>query len=321
MVSRSRILESSALGAWSAPGLIGTLVGVSLAVLSAGCNGVNVSGATDELPEDAAPTVRVAYNPDASDAGGPEASVSGDGLSIATAALPYQGNSLCNASRSTGCCYPDDPASAQTCAQAACTAPDGGPAGTGAYIGVTFGCHVLPAPAANAADGGPIAACLPGGQGIDGFPCKGPQDCAASYECVGAVPTCQRYCCDGNEACLSLQFCDIQPTALSPQVQVPVCMPMEGCVLLSRLSCPANETCAVVRDDGSKSCVAIGNAAAGQSCETDHCADGLVCLGATGMRSCYVLCHTGPSFHDCSPTQKCQGGLPLFPDPEFGICQ
>jgi hypothetical protein len=294
--------------------------------LAAGCDGVNVAGASSDDTPDARVTVVTAYG-DASDAGATEASAAGD-MVAAAPALSYQGSPLCNASRSTGCCYPDDPTNAQACAQAACqTTPDGGApeaaSGAGAYIEVSLGCHVTPAePSPDTSPGSTSVSpvCLPGGQGVDGFPCKGPDDCAPAYECVGATtPTCQRYCCGGNDACVSLQFCDIQPTALSPATKVPVCMPMQPCTLLDNLSCPSGETCAVVRDDGSTSCVAIGEAVRGQSCETDHCASGLVCLGTPGTRSCYTLCHTSKT--ECSSPQKCQGGLPLFPDPDVGICQ
>lgn len=285
------------------------------------------SGASEDHTPEAGLTVVTAYSPDASDAGTPEATV---GVEAAlAAALPYQGNPLCNASRSTGCCYPDDPVNAQACAQTACqTAPDGGTAaaGSGAYIDVALGCHVVPAgpsPDASAGSATITPACLPGGRGLDGFPCTDPGDCAPSYECVGVTGSCQHYCCDGNDSCGGLQFCDIQHTFLSPQTSVPVCMPIQPCVLLDSLSCPFTETCAVVRDDGSRSCVAVGDAGAGQSCETSHCARGLLCLGAPGARSCYALCHTAvtPTLNGCAPGEKCQGGLPLFPDPDVGICQ
>lgn len=321
MVSRSRVLTSSTL-----PPCVLGLLGALVALLAAGCNGVSVSGASDDNPLDAAPTVKTEYSADASDAGPAEAPLNGGGASTATVAQPYQGNSLCHASRSIGCCYPDDLANAQTCAQAACqTASDGGTQeAAGAYVEVALGCHVVPAAASSdgAADAGIVTACLPGAQqGIDGAPCRGSEDCAPAYECVGLFPTCQRYCCGGNKACPSVEFCDIQAMASSPQTKVPVCMLMEGCVLLAPLSsCAEYETCAVVRDDGATSCVAIGGAQAGESCETDHCARGLVCLGATGARSCYALCHTAPTARDCAPNQKCLGGLPLFPDPEVGIC-
>jgi hypothetical protein len=296
------------------------------AVVAAGCNVVSVSGSGDDHIPDAAVTAVNPYSPDASDAGVPEASAAAGEAALAAPALPYQGNPLCNASRSTGCCYPDDPPSAQACAQAACqSVPDGGTAGeaSGAYVDVALGCHVVPAGPSPDASAGPAItpACLPGGRGFDGFPCSGPADCAPSYECVGATPTCQHYCCDGSDSCGGLQFCDIQPTFPSPQTNVPVCMLMQPCVLLGALSCSANETCAVVRDDGSTSCVTVGGAVAGQSCETEHCARGLACLGAPGARSCYLLCHTAAKPMACSPGQKCQGGLPLFPDPDVGICQ
>ncbi|MGO9834586.1 MAG: hypothetical protein ACLP1X_10245 [Polyangiaceae bacterium] len=314
MVSLSRALASSALLALAT-------------ALAAGCDGVNVRGATDDVTPDAGVTVVTAYG-DASDAGATGASAGEMSSVVAAPALSYQGSPLCNASRSTGCCYPDDPTNAQACAQAACqTGPDGGTLdaapGAGAYVEVSLGCHVAPAEAAPDASAGSTAVsavCLPGGQGLDGFPCRGPDDCAPAYECVGTTPTCQRYCCGGNDACVSLQFCDIQPTALSPATKVPVCMPMQPCTLLDTLSCPAGETCAVVRDDGSKSCVAIGAVGAGEDCETDHCESGLVCLGTPGTRSCYVLCHTSKTT-ECASSQKCQGGLPLFPDPDVGICQ
>jgi len=300
-----------------------TLLALAL-VLVAACNGVSVSGASDEPLVEAGPTVKSAYSPDASDAGAPEATANAPGDVALAPAPTYQGSPLCNSSHSTGCCYPDDPANPQACAQAACqTAPDGGSLeASGAYVEVALGCHVVPVmPSTEGSAGSPSvgAACLPGGQVPEGFSCSGPQDCAPSFECVGAVPACHRYCCEGNEACPSVQFCDIQPMALSPQTKVPVCLPVQPCTLLSP-SCPANETCAVVRDDGTRSCVAIGGAHAGESCETDHCAAGLVCLGTTDNRSCYVLCHTATAA-ECSAGHMCQGGLPLFPDPEFGICQ
>jgi hypothetical protein len=291
------------------------------AVFAGGCNGI--SAGDDRMP-DAAPTVTSPDSPDASETGPPDVAPASDTVA-ATPALSYQGSPLCNASRSTGCCYPDDPTNAQACAQAACqSAPDAGPSeASGAYIDVALGCHVVPAPPSPQASPGSAAtipACLPGGAGLDGFPCAGPTDCAPSYECVGTTPTCRHYCCNGNDSCHDLQFCDIQPTFAWPETKVPACMPVQQCMLLEILQCPAAETCAVVRDDGTTSCVAIGSAGAGQSCETDHCAGGLVCLGTPGTRSCYVLCQTGNA-KDCAGPEKCQGGLPLFPDPGVGICQ
>jgi hypothetical protein len=99
-------------------------------------------------------------------------------------------------------------------------------------------------------------------------------------------------------------------------------MPIDSCPLLVLGGCGLYipKTCAVVREDGRTSCVAIGNAKAGESCDTEHCGMNLVCLGSPGERTCFALCHTkSPTCPGAS--QKCQGGLPLFPDPDIGICQ
>jgi hypothetical protein len=82
-------------------------------------------------------------------------------------------------------------------------------------------------------------------------------------------------------------------------------------------TCAPNETCAVARfENGATSCVPTGNAVAGQSCVSDHCAQGLMCLGGL----CYTLCHTAAPV-ECSASQSCVGGLPLFADPGIGVCQ
>jgi hypothetical protein len=74
----------------------------------------------------------------------------------------------------------------------------------------------------------------------------------------------------------------------------------------------------VVRDDGETSCVEIGNAAAGQACDTDRCGPGLACLGVPGSRRCFQLCRTANPAA-CSAPQVCKGGKPLFSD-GYGIC-
>ena len=74
-----------------------------------------------------------------------------------------------------------------------------------------------------------------------------------------------------------------------------------------------------MREDGTDSCVAVGSATAGQSCETEHCAAGLVCLGATA-RTCYALCEIIGA-GQCPAPQTCKGGPPLFQDPGVGVCQ
>jgi hypothetical protein len=96
-------------------------------------------------------------------------------------------------------------------------------------------------------------------------------------------------------------------------------MPVEPCELLPN-TCGPDYTCAVVREDGTKSCVAVGKATEGQSCDTQHCASDLVCLGTPGARTCYKLCAMKAS-GACQTPQTCKGGPPLFVDPGVGICE
>jgi hypothetical protein len=88
--------------------------------------------------------------------------------------------------------------------------------------------------------------------------------------------------------------------------------------------CVASKTCAVVRADGTTGCVEVGSAKAGESCEIDHCARGLVCLGfGATMRQCFQLCDTGngPNYGQCPNNTTCQAKLPWFQNPSVGICQ
>jgi hypothetical protein len=102
-------------------------------------------------------------------------------------------------------------------------------------------------------------------------------------------------------------------------VKVPVCIGVKSCELLVEGHCAMGETCAVVKPDGTTSCVAVGAAEVHQSCDREHCAAGLVCLGALGKRMCYQLCRTDKS--ECSPGFKCRAKEPLFPNPSVGICE
>jgi hypothetical protein len=238
-----------------------------------------------------------------------------------TTAAPTQGSPLCNYHGYT--CYPDDPLTAKECG----FAPDAGAYEAGAgYDNTQLACRVQTStPNATSGEGTPT--CGPAGSAGDGSWCKSSSECAPTYDCVGAG-TCQRYCCSGNAECVADQFCDIQPTIAASGVKIPVCMPVHpagGCTLLDPTSCPATETCAVVRDDGSTSCVGIGSKKAGEECDTEHCGGSLVCLGTPGQRRCYQLCHTtnATSMSDCSTGSQttCKGGLPLFQDPSVGVCQ
>ncbi len=159
-----------------------------------------------------------------------------------------------------------------------------------------------------------------------GQPCKGSSDCAPGLDCVaiGNTAQCAAYCCMGNSACQKTEFCDVAPLATATATIVPVCVPTVHCELLAPLSngtCPMGETCSVVREDvngvGTTSCVEVGDAKAGESCDSKHCGAGLACMGFPGNRQCYTLCHTATGDH-CSATQSCKGGLPFTA--AFGIC-
>jgi hypothetical protein len=183
-------------------------------------------------------------------------------------------------------------------------------------MNATPACHVV-------ADGTTVqTTCLASTvAGMYASTCARSTECSPGYECVEGG-TCRHYCCSGNSACSENQFCDVQPVAESPSTLVPVCLTQNPCVLLNEDTCPPSEQCAVVRDNGDTSCVAVGAAQDGQSCEKDHCARDLVCLGALGSRRCEPLCHTPPFPSTCKSTNRtCVGTLPLFPNPTVGVCQ
>jgi hypothetical protein len=301
------------------------VVGLLTALVA--CGGSNASGGVATAGDDAGGAL--SYGPEA----GPV-----DASDAAVEAMPavavYQGSPLCNASPATSCCYPD---ALNVCEPTSCVPPsDAGTANDagGFYSQVIYGCHLAPAPtavgaAADATSGAAVQpvmpSCMPAGLGLDGAACHESGDCAAGYECVGETGTCRHYCCAGNSACRVDQFCDIQQTTGATTMSVPVCMPIRQCDLLQPDACSAAgendppQTCAVVREDGAESCVDLGNATAGQSCETEHCAAGLVCLGAT-TRVCYTLCQMSVT-GTCPTGQSCKGGPPLFLDPGVGVCQ
>jgi hypothetical protein len=97
-----------------------------------------------------------------------------------------------------------------------------------------------------------------------------------------------------------------------------VCMPIKKCKLLQADQCARNETCGVVTDMGDTGCVETGPAGAGSSCEGDHCAANLTCLGSPGNRRCYALCRVGGT--TCPQGETCATST-LFEDPSFGVCR
>ncbi|HEY4016769.1 MAG TPA: hypothetical protein VGM06_25715 [Polyangiaceae bacterium] len=250
------------------------------------------------------------------DAGSDDAANVADTGSKGSAPSTISGSPLCNATTWMGC-YPDDPhvSRDKDCGQAP-SSPDASPTPDSTS---TVACHVPPS------SGGDLAApvCLTAGNGNDGSACDSPSDCSAGYECV-APGVCRHYCCAGDCSNQN-EFCDIQTLSSDPSTSVPVCMPIHGCGLLDQPTdagtCAAGQTCSVVRTNGANGCVAVGTGQAGDSCDTADCSEGLVCLGSSGQRRCYVLCHTTGGSPECTRKQSCKGGLPLFPMPGVGICQ
>jgi hypothetical protein len=277
------------------PGLLALTLALQLLAACGVQSSNDSSGATGPTPNP--------YVPDASDAGEPV-----DAPSDTVVAQAFKGSPLCSVSSST--CDPDEPTTA-----AACRYDAGASSSTpGAAL---MGCHVQGGDASAAQ-----LACLPAGLHLDGYACTRASDCLPTYECTGDG-TCRHYCCEGNAHCPRSpqdEFCDIQPLAADPTTLVPVCVATRTCTLLDATGCASSETCAVVREDGTTSCVAVGLANAGDECDDTHCGRNLVCLGGAGERRCSALCHTGSS-DECTAPQVCKGGLPLFPDPTIGICQ
>jgi hypothetical protein len=262
------------------------------------------SARSDALSGTGTPTIVTVYEPDAADAG-----VVPEPANLAPAVEPFQGNLLCQVSWYSSC-QPDDVVNTMCDPVADGGATDAGdaqaPSGTA--------CHVV------ASDAGALTACLQAGFGMNSSSCTEATDCAAGHECVGDG-TCRHYCCGGNSACSLNQFCDVQPTFQAPATLVPVCMPQIPCTLLDDDSCPTNQQCGVVRDDGATSCLAVGTAGDREPCDEEHCAHGLVCLGAVGSRRCAPLCYTAIPTACNGSGRTCTGALPLFPNATIGACQ
>jgi hypothetical protein len=243
---------------------------------------------------------------------GDDAGTTADAATGGLQASQVAGSPLCNASSWMGC-YPDDQ---HVTRDRECNL---GADASSSLENVPLACRVQPPSGGTAAT--PV--CGPAGTATDGMTCHGPTDCAAGYECIGNG-VCRRYCCAGD--CSSQnEFCDIQEMAADSSTKVPVCMPVDDCGLLDQPTdagpCPPGETCSVVRDNGTRSCVATGRGQAGNGCDTSDCEAGLVCLGSSGARRCYVLCHTMGGSPECGHKQTCKGGLPLFLVPGVGICE
>ena len=179
------------------------------------------------------------------------------------------------------------------------TPPDGG----------TQSCRLV-APRADAgSDAGVTGVCAMSGAAPEGAPCTSAADCAAGLGCLaGLAPVCRAYCCDSPESCPTNTYCIAGEMNEAPANRIPVCFPVMPCQLLPD-SCPAGLACAIVRMDGTTSCVTPGPGTEGHGCP---CAKGFTCSQPDG--TCLKLCLTSkgtcPSGQDCScpPGEICQGG-------------
>lgn len=229
----------------------------------------------------------------------------------------FLGSPLCGAVE--GSCFPDDVGGEVEDGGAATVRCGGESIDGGMSDAGSSACRV------GARGGSMTPICEAAGAGADGAKCTASSECAAGLECVRGASAvagqCRRYCCSGSCAGVrtasgDATFCDVGEL-FGAEAQAPVCTPVRRCTLLAPGECGAQETCSVVDESGTTSCVKIGPARAGESCESARCAAGLACLGAVGNRACFTLCRMGGT---CPSGTACRTST-LFPDASYGVCQ
>lgn len=291
---------------------------VTLAVLALGAGAAVAGGCANQTSSSFAESQPGAPLDDQGPNGGSSTPPAVDASFTAPPAL-FRGNPLCKV---TDQCMPDDEGFRRTSGMLTCI-PQLTDAGDAAAAGERSpdACRI-------ARDDTTIASlCIEGGAGpgTDGASCEAGNDCAAGYDCVAGekgTKACRHYCCTGSCKGHSSQnggatFCDVQPLVDVNQ-KAPVCMPLKRCTLLENGECNANESCSVVTETGETGCVTVGDKQVGASCDEDHCAAKLTCLGQPGSRKCFKLCKVNAS--DCGPSLVCTTST-VFKDPAFGICQ
>jgi hypothetical protein len=235
-------------------------------------------------------------------------------------ATSYRGNPLCRVTADS--CMPDDDGYRRTANTLECATPPpdaGDAAAMESYE--SSACRVTRTEGVIA----PKCVDKAASDGGDGAICTDGLDCAAGFDCVAGdkgTKTCRHYCCGGTCKGHTSQnggatFCDVQ-SLTDVNLKAPVCMPLKRCTLLGTGECTQFESCAVVTESGDTGCVATGEAQVGASCDEDHCAATLTCLGLPGARKCFKLCKV--SSGECGPMQVCTTST-VFKDPKFGICQ
>lgn len=235
-------------------------------------------------------------------------------------ATSYRGNPLCRVTANS--CMPDDDGFRRTANTQECATPppDAGDAAA-MQSDPSSACRVARTEGVIA----PKCVEKASSDGGDGESCRFGEDCAPGFDCVAGdkgTKTCRHYCCGGTCKSHTSQnggatFCDVQ-SLTDVNLKAPVCMPLKRCTLLGTGECTQLESCAVVTESGDTGCVATGDAQVGASCDEDHCAATLTCLGLPGARKCFKLCKVSSS--ECGPSQVCKTST-VFKDPKFGICQ
>ncbi|MFO0756603.1 MAG: hypothetical protein U0359_08940 [Byssovorax sp.] len=158
-----------------------------------------------------------------------------------------------------------------------------------------------------------VAFCGQAGEFAAGDPCETSAHCGAGLACVSTPSggVCRAYCCDKLEDCDPDTYCAPRDMA-GGSVKIPVCVPVKKCQPLDDSTCDMGQTCTVVRDDGTTSCVDLGAGTRGEGCP---CASGYVCSKVNN--TCLKLCHLGNDA-DCMGG-TCQGGVMGYPE-GIGIC-
>lgn len=176
---------------------------------------------------------------------------------------------------------------------------------------------------------GPARVCSRSGASRAGEPCVAASDCGAGLACVGESVSgiCRPYCCEGTEAsCDKNSFCDERRLLETPELYVPVCLPIEPCTLTDPFPCPeghdctcqGQRACIVVRADGKTACTEPGTGQAGDACtgtDTGECAHGYVCSPSAG---CMKLCSTVSKDSGCPSGGICQSPAEFPVD--LGLC-
>ena len=163
------------------------------------------------------------------------------------------------------------------------------------------------------------------GEGQYNQPCMNVKNCAAGLGCaVVATPianqtggACLDYCCGNFEECPKDTYCTKQHVAEAPDLDIPVCILATKCTLLDDSTCPETLTCAIVRADGTTSCVVPGPGKDGEPCNAEGlCAAGYTCLKL--VSTCKQLCRLDHA-EDCPMGSTCLSGSGEYPD-NYGTC-